>query len=320
MLCAKPVPVAGIPHPVPCGRCMNCRINKQRFWIGRLLCEASYYPESHFVTLTYDDDYMPVDDQDRGVLDPRDFNLWIKRFRKAAGSVRYFGVGEYGSKTWRPHFHAILFGQDSSTIEQLVKGSWKFGFTTVKEFTTFRARYIVGYTLKKMTRKGDPYLDGRPPEFARMSRKPPLGAAFALSMLKAYHNPGGSAYLAAGGELARDVRFEGVKYPLGKYWMEKIREELGAPKKKASLQDWLDAEENREQFLADVAKAAERAAKEERRAAQRASRRPLEKPGSVCARGASVPQEEAQAVCRRGSAAQAVDLAEVRRLRKAEEG
>ena len=303
MLCAKPIPVSGMPHPVPCGRCMNCRINKQRFWIGRLLCEAAYYPESHFVTLTYDEDYMPKDELGRGILVPREFNLWVKRFRKLNGPVRYFGVGEYGSQKWRPHFHAILYGRDSSTIEAEVARSWRFGHTTAYPFTEFRARYVVGYTLKKMTTKGDDRLEGRPPEFARMSRKPPLGAAFAASMLKAYHNPGGSAYLAAGGELARDCRFEGVRYPLGKYWIEKIREELGAPKKKITRQDWIQAEANREQFEEEVRKAGLQADKAERQARRRERNRPLEVV-RTSERGdpAAEFSEDAQAIPRGGKA------------------
>lgn len=44
-------------------------------------------------------------------LRKRHYQLFFKRLRKWYGKpIRYFGTGEYGSKTQRPHYHFIIFG------------------------------------------------------------------------------------------------------------------------------------------------------------------------------------------------------------------
>ena len=46
---------------LPCGQCMECRINKAREWSVRLVHEAKMHERSSFLTLTYNDDQLPVD-------------------------------------------------------------------------------------------------------------------------------------------------------------------------------------------------------------------------------------------------------------------
>ena len=94
-----------------CGQCMPCRLNKKRIWTHRIMLESYEYSDNTMVTLTYDDEHLPRLDDGRGTLVPKDFQDWLKRFRKAVEPrrVRYFGVGEYGDQLWRPHYHVILF-------------------------------------------------------------------------------------------------------------------------------------------------------------------------------------------------------------------
>ena len=47
------------------------------------------------------------------ILKKSDFQKFIKRLRKDY-DIKYFACGEYGDKTLRPHFHAILFGVNFS--------------------------------------------------------------------------------------------------------------------------------------------------------------------------------------------------------------
>ena len=94
--------------PVGCGQCLPCRINKRREWTFRLELEASLHEHNSFVTLTYADQFLPED----GSVNPRHTQLWLKRLRKVLDprKVRFFLCGEYGDQTFRPHYHACLFG------------------------------------------------------------------------------------------------------------------------------------------------------------------------------------------------------------------
>ena len=81
---------------VPCGRCIGCRLERARQWSIRCIHEASLYEANCFVTLTYDDDNLPLD----GSLRPRDMVLFLKRLRKRFGpGIRFFQCGEYGDKS-----------------------------------------------------------------------------------------------------------------------------------------------------------------------------------------------------------------------------
>jgi hypothetical protein len=106
---------------IPCGRCVGCRLEKSRQWANRCMLELQYHESSFFVTLTYDDDHVPVtyysendDGEARSALTLRfrDLQLFLKRLRKEHyyERLRFFACGEYGSTTYRPHYHAIIFG------------------------------------------------------------------------------------------------------------------------------------------------------------------------------------------------------------------
>lgn len=120
--------------------------------------------------------------------------------------IRYFAVGEYGDLNGRPHYHAIVFnydfpdkifhsrsasGEDIYTSETL-RRLWRNGVVSTQDVTHKSAAYCARYATKKI-KTGDAFgaeryyrvspVDGAyysvTPEFAVMSRKPGLGAAFA---------------------------------------------------------------------------------------------------------------------------------------------
>lgn len=107
---------------IRCGRCLGCMVDKSREWANRLLLEKEYYPDDQcwFVTLTYDEEHVPrsfYPDPETGeaqpcmTLDKRHHQLFMKRLRKnSRQQIRFFGCGEYGPQTMRPHYHYILFG------------------------------------------------------------------------------------------------------------------------------------------------------------------------------------------------------------------
>lgn len=200
-------------------------------WTGRILLEAQYQRfNSSFVTLTYDEKYLP----DRGSLDTRDLAQFTNRLRargkiNAAGNLRFFAVGEYGTQTWRPHYHLSLFGIEPE-LESEIKGCWDYGHVHVGEVSPESASYIAGYTTKKMTSVRDERIldTGLHPEFNRMSRYPPLGAAgMERAILPALMTRPGAIAIAERGDVPSSFKLHGRTWPVGKYWRTWLRKQIG---------------------------------------------------------------------------------------------
>lgn len=199
---------------VPCGHCRLCQLRKRKEMSVRLSHEASCHESCCFITLTYNDDnvpttdFRPIDDPDKKfdvglgsfpelTLIPSHVQKFIKRLRRHleyvpkiksdrrdhVSRIRYFAVGEYGSKTHRPHYHVIIFGwrpsdgqlfkmhngnpvYRSSQIEKL----WKYGFSSFSDVNPYVAKYCARYVTKKFARLEDPNdLHDVVPEFTLQS-------------------------------------------------------------------------------------------------------------------------------------------------------
>lgn len=181
---------------LPCGQCTRCRLEKSRQWAMRCMHEASCWKYNSFVTLTYDDNNLPV----RGMLEYPTFQRFMKRLRVGAGSrIRFYMCGEYGEENWRPHFHACLFGTDfsdkrpwrkSASGDQLFRSDsleklWPFGNCEIGGVTFESAGYVARYCVQKVNGHGADEHYRRVdengeyhllPEFNRMSLKPGIGA------------------------------------------------------------------------------------------------------------------------------------------------
>lgn len=91
----------------PCRQCLPC-INMFRFhWVKKCELEKLNHKYAYFVTLTYNDDNLPLD-HNLNVKHVQNFIKYL-RFLIKPYQVRYFCAGEYGSITNRPHYHLILF-------------------------------------------------------------------------------------------------------------------------------------------------------------------------------------------------------------------
>lgn len=125
---------------VPCRKCWACQLNYSAEWATRIMLEAQKYESNWFITLTYDDDHLPILEelqttehwedisgnvetmdvtykndgtQADGTLLPEHMDTFIntlrKKFeRKGHNGIKYFYAGEYGENTRRPHYHIIL--------------------------------------------------------------------------------------------------------------------------------------------------------------------------------------------------------------------
>lgn len=186
-----------------------------------MMLEATCHERSSFVTLTYAPAHLPSD----GSVSPRALKLFLMRYRRySARPFRYFGVGEYGDRSWRPHYHLAMFG--TFDPEMVVK-CWPFGFCKTGLLTSQSAHYVAGYVTKKMTGTKDSRLEGRHPEFARMSNRPGIGAN-ALGGFADFVNSlvGVDRYVATG-DVPRFFRWDGQVWPVGRYLTERLRLEAG---------------------------------------------------------------------------------------------
>lgn len=193
-----------VPFPLPCGRCMGCRLEHARQWAVRCEHEQKMWSSSEFITCTYDDQHLP----ENGSLVREDPQLFLKRLRKkfkgedAAEDpddgkviypIRFFGCGEYGERTNRPHYHFILFNyfsHDKQFYKKSANGdkyytsksldeTWQNGQVLVADVTFKSCAYVAGYVTGKITGdKAEDHYMGRLPEFSMMSRRPGIGAFF----------------------------------------------------------------------------------------------------------------------------------------------
>lgn len=170
-----------LPLHLPCGGCLGCRTAKAKAWALRCHLELQDHRDTTFNTLTYDEQHKPL------TLVRRHLQLFIKRLRSATATpIRFFGCGEYGETTARPHYHAILYGT-SERDRDLIQRCWPYGHTRTERITPARIAYAAGYTAEKI---GDRYHAAHErvdpdtgevftyqPPFIQMSRRPGIGGA-----------------------------------------------------------------------------------------------------------------------------------------------
>lgn len=104
---------------VPCGKCLKCIRRVRNEWIFRIMEEFKHAESAWFVTLTYDDIYLPISEHGFPTLRYKDVQKFFKLLRRRGNTkLKYFVVGEYGSNTGRPHYHAILFNVMKEHIDK----------------------------------------------------------------------------------------------------------------------------------------------------------------------------------------------------------
>lgn len=189
----------GEKQEVPCGKCGACLYNRTEDWTLRIIAESKSAINSWFITLTYSDDNLPRTEEGLISLRKKDFQDFMKVLRikvdRMPGKkyqeqmleqkpdkrdwrsrIRYYAVGEYGSKTFRPHYHIIAFNIPKSIIESLDQ-VWKKGLIHIGSVTPNSIAYTVSYhvTTKNQEVTKDTTMEN---EFATMSRRPGLGTAY----------------------------------------------------------------------------------------------------------------------------------------------
>lgn len=191
---------------VPCRKCLGCRMDYAREWRNRMLFELADNPKAIFLTLTYRDcelhmhDFYATDSDyiidSRPELHYPDVQAFFKRLRNRfpGRKLRYYICGEYGPRTFRPHYHAIIYGIDLNDISDrvvnrhnemmqplftsdLISDCWKKGYILFSGVTSQTCAYVSRYVLKKCY-SGDKVpsqLVGLTPAFNVSSRRPGIG-------------------------------------------------------------------------------------------------------------------------------------------------
>lgn len=166
MTCISPVFVRKVGQFVPCGKCGFCIKKAIEAWCLRIYHEIEYSSSAYFLTLTYDEEHLPLDRQ----LNKSHLQDFFRSLRKKNPGIRYFAVGEYGTEKGRPHYHAVVF---NLVDLDLVTKTWFHGFVTGSQAYMGRIRYMVSYMALPAQECTEPI---KP--FRIMSRRPGIGAGY----------------------------------------------------------------------------------------------------------------------------------------------
>lgn len=181
---------------IPCRNCWACKLKYSAEWASRLTMESQYHEHKYFITLTYDEEHLPMyekfvytdpegnktiyenDGTWTGTLEPKDGTKFINTLRKfyerkGITGIKYFYCGEYGSEGKRPHLHMILFGAPLD-IKQFydfhldnkhhkihwkskeIEKWWGKGMIDVAEVEWNNCAYVARYCMKKIDNTNDP--------------------------------------------------------------------------------------------------------------------------------------------------------------------
>ena len=155
--CINPYPLShdGKEFAVNCGKCPPCTARRVSHWSFRLVYEARRHLSASFVTLTYSPENVPITDNGFMTLRKEDVQKFFKRLRKLherypQHQIKYYAAGEYGTHTFRPHYHCIIFG----AISDLFSVAWSLdnkpiGYVHIGHVS----EASVGYSLKYINKK-----------------------------------------------------------------------------------------------------------------------------------------------------------------------
>lgn len=204
--CTNSIKLDEVDFRVPCGKCLPCQKKRRSDWAFRLEQEFLGSDSAFFITLTYNDLTIPRTKEGIPTLFKKDVQDYIKRLRwhhqkyvskelkipmkqvkEVSKPIRYYAVGEYGTKTRRPHYHLLLFNYDIANLTPLT-AQWKhtqsgvkMGHVDIGTVTNASIEYTTKYMFKPFGKK-----DLRQKPFSLMSKKPIIGNYY-LEQHKGWH-------------------------------------------------------------------------------------------------------------------------------------
>lgn len=216
-------------YMVPCGKCLACLSNSRNDWIFRLNEEWKVSKSALFVTLTYSSKYCP------DYVEKKHVQLYLKRLRKREPEpIRYFAVGEYGTKRKRPHYHLLLFNVtnvDNIRDAWMSKSNEPFGIVHVGRVSQASIAYCTKYIVQPVQRQKK---DKEKFPFRLMSRGYGIGAHYLSDEMVDYHRQGLKNYAIQYGTKCRLPRFYKNKIWYAAKSKDGLREFVHPDKEKVS--------------------------------------------------------------------------------------
>jgi hypothetical protein len=239
--CLKPKYIKNQGIWAPCGRCINCKLQKANNWATRCLHESNYHEHNMFVTLTYDTAHLPLDES----VHKHHFQNFMKRLRhQTRNTLKYLACGHYGDQNGRPHYHAILYGLEplshelgpppagTSAGHQVIKGpltnAWKYGIVHIGTVTYQSARYVAQYLLHGHRPPG------KAPVFLTMSKG--MGERWIKDNLHLINQETG-------------ITINGTHVSIPRYYHQKIKEIQGEKPVEITNRQMLEARQERDQKI-----------------------------------------------------------------------
>lgn len=208
----------GVTTVVPCGKCVVCLQRRAVGWMFRLSTEWRNSSSAYFITLTYENECVPITTNGLQSLDKSHLQKFFKKLRhKTPKKIKYYACGEYGSRTYRPHYHFIGFNlpTDWQRCYSIVSASWPDGLVHVGRCSYGSIAYTTGYVIKggkeDFTDFTTGEIDDRQPEFSLMSKG--LGASYLTPAQIDFHKRNLIGFLTNDG---------GKFQPMPRYYKDKI--------------------------------------------------------------------------------------------------
>jgi len=212
MDCISPITLktSGKNTTVPCGKCNFCLEKRRNDWSFRLEDELKMSDTAVFITLTYAEENMPWHEFGVPTLKKSDMREFTKKLfyqqskenkgkPKNCPKLKYYLCGEYGTKSWRPHYHMIAFNLLPEVIKKLEK-LWDKGFIKIGTVTQASISYVSGYVINL----NQNYPEGMLKPFSSMSKG--IGENYLYTNYK-YHLENKQDYVRRGDIIQRLPRY-----------------------------------------------------------------------------------------------------------------
>lgn len=191
---------------VKCGQCKGCRLAESVEKANRCTLETYSHRKNYFLTLTYDDEHLPLNnkiDFETGevtdILVPTLRREHIVGFNKSLrdyldyhnltfedeSPMKIMYCGELGERTGRPHYHGIYCGLNIPDLQYykttfngdilynspMLSKIWKKGHVVIGQADWQSSAYVARYVMKKHKGqdKGIYFLNCMEPEFCQCS-------------------------------------------------------------------------------------------------------------------------------------------------------